>query len=277
MQLIVPAYPRNLMKADEYLLSQAAQEAPEEPGNKDEEPEDSDKKKGNTYKAPAWCLGDSDPDHCLLVQFWQKLQADNDVLMSSVATRARIHVGLEALRETLPVYTNTDVSIVNRKNDKGVWRSEVWTRRDFEAYQIMLAPYSSAIKETAILAPMHANVNLPKHGRGAHPENKSLALDGRSRNMIAPAGMVMQEQLTGSLFWALARSSEKKDANLEFEMVPWEFQTKVCLPGPGPAKKRKTQAHEWSEYELPQFPMIVNKKAVPKNTQLVVFQAGIKK
>ena len=39
-------------------------------------------------------------------------------------------MGMNALRDVMPVYLEKDFLMVNRKNEKGVWRTELWTARD---------------------------------------------------------------------------------------------------------------------------------------------------
>ena len=99
--------------------------------------------------------------------------------------KSRIGVTMEALAESLPSYNDKDFLVVHKKNNKGLWKDELWTQRDFDAFEIQLGPFSSQLKETHLMATAHAVVGTPKHGRGAHPENLSLALDGRGRTCIA--------------------------------------------------------------------------------------------
>ena len=171
---------------------------------------------------------------------------------------------------------------MNRKNDKGVWAPELYTKRDFEALQIQLAPYSSQLKESHLMTSGNAVLTLPKQGRGAHESNGTLALDGRTRRCIARAGALGEEQHAESLYWLVARSSEKKDCNLEYYNAAWEMQNTITLPGPaGPAssvgpvgKKRKmdTKTTSWSNAELPMIPLLVNNAKIAKHTLLCVYQ-----
>ena len=85
--------------------------------------------------------------------------------MKTFYLRSRIGIGLQALSETLPKYSETDFAIVHRKNDKGILKSELYTNRDFEAMEILLAPYSSQINDTHLMAAAHAVVTLPTQGR----------------------------------------------------------------------------------------------------------------
>ena len=187
--------------------------------------------------------------------------------------RSRIGVGLEALAEIIPKFTEKDLVVAQRKNDKGVWRSELWSSRDFEANELLLAPLSSQLKETHLMAAAHAVVGVPKHGRGAHPENQSLALYGRARTLVAMKGSIDDEDHHGSLYWLVGRTSRAAECNLILEQVSWEQKITMTLPN----SKRRKQTSERSSSELPDIPILVNKKAISKHTKLLVFQAEKKK
>ena len=126
---------------------------------------------------------------------------------------------------------------------------EVWTKRDFEPYEIILAPYSSQIKDTHLTGSAHAGVALPKNGRGAHPDNSSLALDGRLRNLIAKEGALDDKEHEGSLYWLIARTSGPAEANLYTENMAFKQRTEVILSGPA-AKRRKMGPVEWGVSDM---------------------------
>ena len=120
----------------------------------------------------------------------------------------------------------------------------------------------------------HAVVTLPKHGRGSHPENGALAIDGRGKNMLAPSGLVGSSLQTGALFWAITRTTKASEANMILENVSFESTVKVHLPAP---KKRRVESNTWGPTENPQVPILVSKGALKKHIQLFVFQAEKKK
>ena len=64
------------------------------------------------------------------------------------------------------------------------------------------------MKYTHLMETTDAVVTIPKHGRGAHPTNGCLALDGRNRNLIANKGALDKEERRGSLFWVVTQTSE---------------------------------------------------------------------
>ena len=117
------------------------------------------------------------------------------------------------------------------------------------------------------MAAAHAVVNLPKHGEGAHPEQQSLALDGRGRNVIAKAGSIDDQEHLGSLFWIITRTNVAADSNLSFEPLAWENKMVLTLPD----KKKRKVSSDWTSESLPQIPLLVNKKAIKANTQLMTW------
>ena len=162
---------------------------------------------------------------------------------------------------------------MHRKTEEGLWKDELWTKRDFEALELQLAPVSSQLKDSNLMAAGHAVVGLPKHGRGSHPDNTSLALDGRGRSSMAQRGSIDTEEHLGSFFWLVGITSKDKEANMEMQTASFERSYKVTLPGP---KKRKVPNVHWDPNEMPSLPIMVHKKALKKNTKLLVFLPGKK-
>ena len=68
--------------------------------------------------------------------------------------------------EALPTFSDKDLYVVRRKTEKGLWKDELWTKRDFEALELQLAPVSSQLKDSNLMAAGHAVVGLSKHERG---------------------------------------------------------------------------------------------------------------
>ena len=270
-------YPRNLKLTSEYLLDKAGGSADSgEPGGDKKKKAEEDEGSSGPDKFK-WCIGSSAPADVQVVDKWAKdLVADADDLSKNMWIRGRISVGMQAMYDVLPKYKDSDFLVVHRRNQdlKGQWQCEVWTKKDFEPMEIMIAPFSSQLKDTHLMASAHAVVTLPKNGRGAHPANGTLALDGRMRNAMAPAGTLDQDLHTGSLFWMVTRSSEPKQCNLDLDQVTWEQKVKVSVPA---YKKRKTESVEWDSAELPAFPVLVNKKKIMKQTRLCMFLADKKK
>ena len=188
--------------------------------------------------------------------------------------KSRIGVGLQALYQSLPKFSDKDFLVVHRKSEKGLWKDELWTKRDFEPLEIQLGPFSSQLKDTHLMASAHAVVGLPKHGRGAHTENLCLALDGRGKTQMAEKGSIDTEQHLGSLFWVVQRTSTVSEANLTLENVTFEQQIKLTLPAP---KERKVSTVLWDTSEMPSIAILLNKKGIKKHTKLLVFQAEKKR
>ena len=289
--------PRNLQLASEYEARKASEVAAKEPASKkagsNKSPEDTD-------QVPKWLLGpDSDPAKVRVESKWTSLLADGpgDNLLQTMCLKSRIFIGLHAMAETLPKWTLKDFVVLSRKNDKGVWKGELWTKRDFAPNEILLVPYSSQLKDTNMTASANAPVNLPRSGRGAEPDNQGWALDGRLRNLIATAGTLGEQEHTGSLYWLVTRTPEAVSANLHEELVTFEQHLKLKIEGHvnvsyksctyiallycarcllvvygGPAgKKRKLDPVDWNPAEMPSLPILTNPKGIGKHTKLCMF------
>ena len=113
----------------------------------------------------------------------------------------------------------------------------------------------------------HVQVGLPKHGRGSHPEHQSLALDGRGRVRIASKDIIDGQEHKGNLFWLVGRTATSSEANMTLENVSFEQKVTLVLPD---NRKRKCTS-DWSSSELPQVPVLMNKKAIPAHTRLMVY------
>ena len=151
---------------------------------------------------------------------------------------------------------------------RGIWKDELWTQRDFTTMGIMLAPYSSQLKDTHLMASNHAVVNLPNHGRGAYPENQCLALDGRGKNQMARSGSLDGDEHLGSLCWLVGKTSNPSEANMVLDSMTLEQQNKVNPPG---LKQRKVQTLKWGPPEMLAIPIPANKQALAKHTKLIMY------
>ena len=255
------AFPRNLMLTKEYNLQRAGASAPADL-KKGSESQDN-KRKG----APLWILDDMDPARVKLEKNWKALLADNDALIQQSALKGRIAVVLQSLHELLPVYTDKDLVVVNRQNEKGGWKTELWTARPFAAEELLFAPHSSQLKDCHLTDLKNAVVGIPLHGRGKHPRNQALALDGRGRAQIAHAGSIDENDYTGSLYWLVSRTSALELANMTLENVVWEHSMKISLP----LKSGKKRGVEWASKDLPTIPVLVNTKKIEAHMRLAVF------
>ena len=258
-------FPRNIMLTTEYDLEKAKpSEAKAAPASSS-----ASGSSAGASAVPEWLLKDSDPSALKIEAEWTKHLADNDNLSQNFWLRSRVGMCLEALYESLPTYTDKDLLVCHRQNKHGVWKDEVWTKRAFAPQELVFAPLSSQVRETHLTATANVILGLPKHGRGSHPENLSLAVDGRGRACLAKAGSIDGVEHKGSLFWLVQRTSTELEANMTFESTSFENKVSFTMPN----KKRKTSC-DWSSTELPTVPLLVNKKAVPPNKLLAVFMAA---
>ena len=166
---------------------------------------------------------------------------------------------------TPPLEEGLDVLVVHRSNASGAKRTEVWTARGFEPLEIMIAPWSTEIKERLYTHNQSVSLRVPE---GSVPGNRVLAIDGRGQGHLEhPVSADKGPGVLGNLFWVIPRTSERKLANLTLEYSHVQAANssalQVVLPG-GKTRKVKLGAKS-----LPHIPMLTNKKAVPKNTMLL--------
>ena len=271
-EVVHSAYPRNLQLSKDYNKASGSSGAQED-GKEEKEENEATADGKRTSEAPKWLVGDSDPAGVKKENSWKSLLSDSESLTRAWYLRSRIGSGMQALWESLPTWSDKDLVVAHRKNEKGIWRDELWTARDFDANELLLAPFTSQLKDTHLMASGHAVVDIPKHGRGAHPDGQSMALDGRTRNLIAKKGVLDESEHKGSLFWIVGRTSKASEANLSLEPISFEQKTFLTLPN---NKKRKISV-DWGASEMPAIPILVNKKALKAHTQLLVFHADKKK
>ena len=262
-----PVNPKNLMLTTEYTSSKVADPAKAPAAGKGGPSKHDEDESKSIAK---WILGSSAPTDVHVETKWTSLVADQDELCKVQALKGRVFTGLQVMSEVLPKWTLKDFVVVHRRTEKGVWKGEVWTKRDFEAHEILLAPYSSQLKDTHLTGSANAGVTLPMNGRGAHPDNSSLALDGRLRNLMAKEGALDDKEHEGSLYWLITRTSDPASCNLHTETMTFHQKTEVTLSGPA-CKKRKMGPVEWAVSDMPSIPCLTNKKPIGKHTQLLMF------
>ena len=201
-------------------------------------------------------------------QYWPSLDlGGSDTVSKAWYLRSRIAMTMESLTQNLPAHNNKDLMVINRCNDKGIWKNEVWTLKDFAPLKLMFAPHSSQLKDTHLMVNGHAIVSVPKHGKGAHPDNKTLALDGRGRSKLAAKGSIDDEDHEGSLYWIIGRTSKPKEVNLQSEQVSCDINIAMTLPS-----EKKALTKTWASADMPAIQILVNKKAIAKHTMLLAFQ-----
>ena len=261
--IVHQAYPRNLMKTEEYKLMKAGR-APQEPQEEQAQPASGSSKRN---APPEWLLQGSEPSSVKVQPKWTSLLSDEDKLNKIFWLKSKIGVVLESLQETLPQYTEKDLMVCDRQNDKGAWRTELWTLKPFPAHELIFAPLGNQLKDTHLMVNANAVVTLPKHGRGAHPEHGNLAIDGRGHTVLAETGVLDDTQHRGNLFWLVQRTSDMKHANMVLETVAWEHKVTLTLQ---PLKKKKHTVG-WGSSELPGVPVLLNKKPLKAHTRLAVF------
>ena len=89
------------------------------------------------------------------------------------------------------------------------------------------------------------------------------------RQSCAAPGSVDTSKHVGLLFFLAERSVDESEANMTLGTVTWEYSAHLQLP----LKKKSKQAVEWKSQDLPNLPILVNKKALKEHTRLIVYQS----
>ena len=257
---------RNLQLTSDF---KKAKQAPE---SKD----DGQKAEGSSGSAgkscPSWLLGDSDQSSVKTEAGWPKLLSDFEDLNKNFWLKSRVGTVLEALSESLPTYSEKDLVVCHRMNDKGIWKDELWTKRDFSAGELMFAPLVSQLKETHLTLQSNVVLSFPRHGRGASPGGQALALDGRGKSILAKTGTIDAAEHTGNLFWLVGKTIHKAESNMTLEPVSWEHHVTLTLP----FKKKKVNS-DWASQDLPAIPVLVNTKTIKAHSKLMVYEKEVPK
>ena len=269
VEVVRAVYPRNLMLSSDYKLKEAGKVT--EPVQEDSSGSSKDPPgtpQGTKRAAPpAWALMGWDPESVQLEPQWSKLLSDAGKTNRLFWLKSNIGKCLESLHYAVPQYTEKDLVVLHRKNEKGAWKTELWTKRDFNPSEILFAPLSSQLKETHLMALASVQVDIPKYGSGAHPEGGNLSLDGRGSTVLAAPGRVDSQEHQGNLFWLVQRTSDKVKVNMTLESVTMQQQVTLNFP----VLKKKKHVVEWDPADLPSVPVLLNRKAIKAHTLLAVY------
>ena len=270
-----PCNPGNLTKSSELKAKRAGVAASEVPPAKKAKKEDD--KKG----PPGWCMLTSQEGEVKVESSFKELLLDNAAETRTHFLKARVNVALESLCNVLPTYCKKDLVVVQRRNAKGVWNSELWTNRAFEPEELLFAPMSTQLKDTHIMKELNAVVGIPKHGRGSHPGNQSLAFCGRGKYLIGKEGSIDEAQHKGVLFFLVGRTSDESEVTMSLEQTSLEMGVTVNLPLSkkkksltGGAELLQSTSSQWGKEELPSIPVLINKKALKAHVRLMAKQVG---
>ncbi len=233
-----------------------------------------DPKKGlvdsSKRKVPEEILGKSSPSEVFVLDKWERFVSDEDVTMKRFFASSRVGMCLESIWESVPKFQATDLCVVHRLNDKGVWVVEVWAHRDFAPRELFLLPLGPT--KSAAVATSSSSVKLQVPLISSKEEGAgTLALDGRGRTDMLEAGIVGQADKFGSLFWLVQRTHEVSEANLVLERVSCTAQVDVELVGPSKKRKKPENRVVFESKDLPHIPVLVNTVTIKRFTLLKAF------
>ena len=217
---------------------------------------------------PEVIINGHETDHTVKrVDDWIGLQDDdsNATRLQIIKAKATLamHLVLEEVRRSKTPLSTEDLEVVHRQNRAGVWRTEVWTKRKFDANELMIAPWTTEIKDRLWTTGLSTHLDFQ---RDAVPGGRMIALDGRGRSHLAHEDLKAHiKGETGNLYWAITRTPDAKNANLRTSF------TQVTFPGirvQVPGEPQKLLGFKVTD--LPQIPVIVNPKPLEQHTKLTV-------
>jgi len=189
------------------------------------------------------------------------------VLCNSIRTVCdRVRIAVDENRDP---FGFDDLVVVQRHNGKA-FITEVWTHRDFDAKELILAPASNELKEKYWTKGSSQRITIPS---GSAFKGKLVHMDGRGRSsMFTKDGCAEgQEEQRGCLYWIIERTSDPKEANLVVQSAMCTATYEIALPN-GTKIKQKTPSSE-----LPQCPLLVNPKKIKAYTRLYALTSATSK
>ena len=93
-----------------------------------------------------------------------------------------------------------------------------------------------------------------------------MSLEGRFKGAIAAKDLVDPQELQGSLYWLVQRSSEQDKVNMKYDTFNWEGQTVLRFHW-----EKKPLFHDLRPEHLPKVPLLVNHKTIEQHERLVCF------
>ena len=241
----------NLNRLDKYLASRAE----EEERNTVSDDESGESKAEDTLaltpRGHKWLnehLDEKDRTRVTLLAKWSCLAElhDEGEAMRAAYCKAGAMTTLRLAMQELKPLGKDDLLVCERESQTGKTR-EVWTKREFAAGEICLAPVTSTIMDRVWTAKRAASLDTPVGGAFSYPKKRTLAFDGRLDG-------VLDDQGSGNLFWTIERTQERSQANLVLQTASVSLAASVLLPM---AKRVKST---WTPEELPQPRFLVNPK-----------------
>ena len=208
------------------------------------------------------CQGHPTDKSCEWVEDWTSLIEDQGPKARLDYIKGLTSMAMGLVQQHMPQYSEKDLGVIHRQNHHGAKSTEVWTLRTFAPGQLMFSPVTNELKTRMFTHNTCVHVNL---GREAIPDNKLLALDGRGKTHLSHE--IKREHVpvsTGSLFWAIQRTSNAFDANLSLVRCTLTFpEIKLTIPG------QTTHNPNIPKSTCPGIPILKNMQTAPAHMRLV--------
>ena len=243
----------------------------------DDEASESEEADGCRTRAPrgyGWLnegLANDEVPRVHLVPHWPAWceKHDEGEAMQAAFCKAGALTSLRVAMAELPDLGKGDLVVCEReqcvkgkpviKGGKPVRIQEVWTKRAFGPGELLLAPVAKTLMDRHWTDKRSASVDVPAAGAFEYPMKRTLAFDARLETIIDQHG-------SGSLYWAIQRTEDRKKANLVMQPATVSMVTTVGLPM---QKKARTT---WAADEVPAAKFLVNPCRIKAKTRLIALE-----
>ena len=197
-----------------------------------------------------------------LVTGWKDLLDDVGEAASFSSMKAdAIFVMSRILERTPRLAEGRYLHVVHRASTIAARKTEVWTARSFKEHELVLAPWTTDIRDRMWTQGLAVSVKVPGE---EIPGRRVFALDGRGRNHLEHAMPSKHVPgATGNLYWCVQRTSDHASANLTLKYCTVFGRDDLLVAMPGHRARSGIE-----EGTMPYIPVLVNDKAIPANTLL---------
>jgi len=92
-------------------------------------------------------LEPSDQTRVVVEAKWDRPQDLKDKFQQNVFLKARVGFGMHAALEACPSLGPQDLAVVHRQTPKGLWKTDVWTKKRFAPRELLVPCVASELRE----------------------------------------------------------------------------------------------------------------------------------
>ena len=169
-----------------------------------------------------------------------------------IAAKSQVALALDFMNRAQSPPTESEICLVKRGKSL-----EVWTKVPFAKGKLVLVPFATELKDRYWTYGKAVSVSC-----ALLPAGKTLAIDGRLHQKPPKQTEGDDSDRSFSMFWAVQRTTDAKDANLKLEWVSVCVSIAVTLH----MKRSFDTATEPGDLKLP---LLVNTAKIDAHTRLI--------